>query len=168
MYVESIRMKAYIRLFLAIAVCLLSGVIGSVFTVPAIETWYVRLRKPDLAPPNWVFGPIWTMLYFLMGVSLFVVWNVGFDKSTVRRSIIVFSIQLALNILWSFFFFGLKSPLLGLVEIVALWFAIVLTIFSFFRVSRIAALILIPYLIWVSFASYLNYSIFILNLRTVL
>jgi len=98
-----------------------------------------------------------------MGISLFIVWNVGFDKSTVRRSITMFGIQMALNILWSFVFFGLKSLLLGLVEIVALSFAILLTILFFLKVSRIAALILIPYLIWVSFASYLNYSFLILN-----
>lgn len=157
------KMKTYIRLILAVAICEMAGIAGSIFTAPAIPTWYASLKKPPLAPPNWVFAPVWTTLYFLMGISLFIVWNAGIGKSTVRKSIAIFSIQLVLNVLWSYLFFGLRSPLLGLAGIMAMWFMIVLTVVSFFRISKTAALVLIPYLIWDSFASYLNYSILTLN-----
>ncbi|MEM2882725.1 MAG: TspO/MBR family protein [Candidatus Bathyarchaeia archaeon] len=157
------KVKVYARLIVAIALCQMAGVVGSLFTAPAIPTWYAGLRKPDMAPPNWVFAPVWTALYLLMGASLFLVWNAGLDKRPVRRSIILFGIQLAMNAIWSYLFFGLRSPLLGLVWIVALWVSIALTIASFSKVSRAAASLLIPYLIWVTFASYLNYQILILN-----
>jgi len=141
----------------------MAAILGSVFTTPAIPTWYAGLRKPDLAPPNWVFAPVWTMLYLLMGISLFLIWNVGLERREVRRSVVIFGVQLALNILWSYLFFGLQSTLLGLIRIVALWMMIVLTVTSFLKVSKKAALLLVPYLLWVSFASYLNYSLWILN-----
>ncbi|MEM2988581.1 MAG: TspO/MBR family protein [Candidatus Bathyarchaeia archaeon] len=157
------KVKVYARLIAAIALCQMAGVVGSLFTAPAIPTWYAGLRKPDMAPPNWVFAPVWTALYLLMGASLFLVWNAGLDKRPVRRSIILFGIQLAMNAIWSYLFFGLRSPLLGLVWIAALWVSIALTIASFSKVSRAAASLLIPYLIWVTFASYLNYQILILN-----
>jgi len=155
--------RALIRLTLAVAICEIAGAIGSLFTAPAIQTWYAGLKKPVLAPPNWVFAPVWITLYLLMGISLFIVWNAGLGKTTVRKSIAIFSIQLVLNVLWSYLFFGLRSPLLGLAGIMAMWFMIVLTVVSFSRISKTAALVLIPYLIWVSFASYLNYSILTLN-----
>jgi len=162
-YVKKNRVKTYIRFIFAVVICQLAGIIGALFTTPAIQTWYLGLRKPDFAPPNWVFAPVWTALYLLMGISLFIVWNAGIDKSNVRKSMWTFILQLLLNILWSYLFFGLRSPLLGLIEIIALWFMIVLTMVFFFRISKTAALILIPYLLWVSFASYLNYLLFILN-----
>jgi benzodiazapine receptor len=155
--------KSYAGLVVAIVLCQIAGIIGSLFTTAAISTWYANLHKPSIAPPNWVFAPVWTTLYLLMGISLFMIWNSGLDKSSVRRSLLVFSIQLALNVLWSYLFFGLRSPLLGLIGIVALWFTIVLTIVFFFRVSKVAGVLLIPYLAWVSLAGYLNYLIFILN-----
>jgi tryptophan-rich sensory protein len=157
------KVRALIRLTLAVAICEIAGAIGSLFTAPAIQTWYAGLKKPVLAPPNWVFAPVWITLYLLMGISLFIVWNAGLGKTTVRKSIAIFSIQLVLNVLWSYLFFGLRSPLLGLAGIMAMWFMIVLTVVSFSRISKTAALVLIPYLIWVSFASYLNYSILTLN-----
>ena len=162
-YVKKNRVKTYIRFIFAVVICQLAGIIGALFTTPAIQTWYLGLRKPDFAPPNWVFAPVWTALYLLMCISLFIVWNAGIDKSNVRKSMWTFILQLLLNILWSYLFFGLRSPLLGLIEIIALWFMIVLTMVFFFRISKTAALILIPYLLWVSFASYLNYLLFILN-----
>jgi len=103
------------------------------------------------------------MLYLLMGISLFLIWNVGLEKRHVRRSLAIFGVQLVLNILWSYLFFGMQSPLLGLIGIVALWITIVLTVVSFSKVSKLAAMLLVPYLIWVSFASYLNYALLILN-----
>lgn len=157
------RSRTYVRLILALAICEGAGIVGSIFTTPAIPTWYAGLRKPDFAPPNWVFGPVWTTLYLLMGISLFTVWNAGFDKATVRRSVAAFSVQLVLNILWSYLFFGLRSPLLGLVGIIAMWIAIASTIVFFQKVSKTAAFLFIPYLLWVSFAGYLNYLLLMLN-----
>ena len=157
------RREAYVRLIISIAVCQLAGIIGSIFTTPSIATWYAGLRKPGLAPPNWVFAPVWTTLFVLMGISLFIVWNAGLDRSYVRRSIAAFGVQLVLNALWSYLFFGLQSPLLGLIEIVILWISIALNIAFFLKVSKIAAYLLVPYLLWVSFAGYLNYLLFLLN-----
>ena len=141
----------------------MTAFLGSIFTAPAIPTWYAGLRKPDLAPPNWVFAPVWTILYLLMSISLFFVLNVGPERRRVREPVVIFGVQLALNILWSYLFFGMRSPLLGLIGVVALWVMIVLTIVSFFKASKLAALLLVPYLIWVSFAGYLNYALLILN-----
>jgi tryptophan-rich sensory protein len=141
----------------------MAGIIGSLFTTPAIPTWYLALQKPSIAPPNWIFGPVWTTLYLLMGISLYLVSKAGLGSINVRRSLVMFSIQLALNVLWSYLFFGLRSPRLGLIEIIAMWVAILITMIFFQRVSRAAALLLVPYLLWVSFASYLNYSIMVLN-----
>ena len=159
----SSRARLLARLIAAVAICQMAAILGSVFTTPAIPTWYGGLRKPSHAPPNWVFAPMWTMLYLLMGISLFLIWNVGLEKRHVRRSLAIFGVQLVLNILWSHLFFGMQSPLLGLIGIVALWITIVLTVVSFSKVSKLAAMLLVPYLIWVSFASYLNYALLILN-----
>lgn len=156
-------MKIYARLIISVALCQVAGIVGSLFTIPGITTWYASLRKPVFAPPNWVFAPVWTTLYLLMGISLFIVWNIGLEKNAVRKSIVIFGIQLLLNVFWSYLFFGLKSPLLGLVEIMAMWLMILLTMLAFFKISKKAALLLVPYLIWVTVASYLNYSILILN-----
>lgn len=152
------------RLVSAIVVCQLAGIVGSVFTVSSIPTWYAGLEKPFFAPPNWLFGPVWLSLYTLMGVSLYLVWSRGADTRSVKTALSVFGIQLALNALWSVLFFGLRSPLLGLVEIAALWIAIAATIVLFYRVSRTAGLLLIPYIAWVTIAAALNGFIWTLNL----
>ncbi len=152
------------RLVSAIVVCQLAGIIGSVFTISSIPTWYAELEKPFFAPPNWLFGPVWLALYTLMGVSLYLVWSRGIDNSSVRTALSFFGVQLVLNVLWSVLFFGLRSPLLGLVEIVALWIAIVANIVLFYRISRAAALLLIPYIAWVTIAAALNGFIWSLNL----
>lgn len=146
----------------AIIVCELAGIVGSVFTAPAIRSgWYTALIKPELAPPNWVFGPAWTTLYALMGIAVFLVWN---NHSQMRRwAIELFVVQLALNILWSFMFFGLRSVGGALVEIVFLWLAILVTTIAFSKISKPAAWLLAPYIAWVSFAVYLNYGIWSLN-----
>ena len=156
-------MKTYVRLIISVVLCQAAGIVGSLFTAPAINSWYAGLRRPAFSPPNWVFAPVWTTLYLLMGISLFMVWNVGLEKSAVKKSIMIFSIQLLLNILWSYLFFGLRSPLMGFIEIVVMWLMILLTMLSFFKISKKAALLLVPYLAWVSIASYLNYSILVLN-----
>lgn len=150
-----------LKLLLSIGVCLGAGFIGSFFTIPSIPTWYVTLNKPFFSIPNWIFAPVWTILYILMGISLYLVWV---SKSKARKKAInLFFIQLGLNALWSILFFGMRSPGLALVDIVALWVVIFLTIQSFYPISRLAAYLLTPYILWVSFASVLNFSIMLLN-----
>lgn len=151
------------RFIISIAICQLAGIIGSVFTAPAVTTWYAALKKPAFSPPNWLFGPVWIVLYVLMGISLFLVWRKSLDIPAVKTGLTVFGVQLILNILWSVAFFGLRSPVAGFLVIVALWIAIFLTILRFTRVSEFAAILLIPYIVWVSFAAILNLSLFLLN-----
>jgi benzodiazapine receptor len=151
-----------LKLAASIILCQLAGFLGSLFTTPAIPIWYESLHKPFFTPPNWIFGPVWISLFILMGISLFMVWWRP-DHPKVKTALIFFFVQLILNILWSAAFFGLKFPLLGLIDIVLLWIAILLTIQSFLKVSRMAALLLVPYMVWVSFAAILNFSLWILN-----
>ena len=148
--------KVLPKLIFSIGICLGAGIIGSFFTVSAIPEWYATLNKPAFSPPNWIFGPVWTILYILMGVSLYLVWV----KKTVPA---VFWLQLILNALWSIIFFGMKNPTLAFVDIIALWVAIVLTIKAFSKINKLAGQLLWPYLAWVSFASILNLAIVILN-----
>ncbi len=152
-----------LKLVISISLPLLAGFIGSYFTIPYIETWYSGLNKPTLNPPNYIFAPVWTVLYIFMGVSLFLVWKSDKKISEKKNSFIFFATQLILNSSWSIIFFGLQNPQLALINIFILWLFIILTILSFFKISKIASVILIPYLLWVSFASYLNYAIYILN-----
>jgi tryptophan-rich sensory protein len=152
-----------LKLVASIILCQLAGFIGSLATVPAIPTWYESLKRPSFNPPNWIFGPVWTGLYTLMGISLFIVWQKRADYPQVKPALGFFFIQLILNALWSVAFFGLRSPLLGLIDIVLLWIAILLTIKSFFKILKTAALLLLPYILWVSFAVLLNFSLWILN-----
>lgn len=151
------------KCIIAIIVSELAGVIGSIFTVPSIGRWYAALARPELAPPNWVFGPVWTTLFALMGISSFLIWKKGLDRRDVKIALGIFLGQLVLNTLWSIIFFGLRSPGGALVEIAFLWLAILATIIVFAKISRPAAWLLMPYILWVSFAAYLNYSIWILN-----
>ena len=140
-----------------------AGLIGARFTTPQIPTWYASLRKPVFTPPSAVFGPVWTLLFLLMGIALYLVWRRGIGVSEVKVALIAFGFQLVLNVLWSFLFFGLRSPFWGLVDILALFCAILLTIVLFFRISTTAGILLLPYLLWVSFASILNAAIWRLN-----
>ncbi len=157
------RVNNFFKLVIAIVVSELAGVIGSFFTISAIPTWYAGLIKPALNPPSWVFGPAWTTLYALMGIAAFLVWKIGWERRDVKMALGVFSVQLFLNAIWSIIFFGLQSPGWALVDITLLWLAIVWTIVVFYKISRPAAWLLVPYILWVSFASYLNYSIWVLN-----
>jgi tryptophan-rich sensory protein len=149
----------------SIAVCELAGVVGSIFTVRKIPTWYAALKKPSFRPPNWLFGPVWTVLYLLMGIAAYLIWQEGSENSAVLNAMVVFGIQLVLNVLWSAVFFGLESPFGGLIVIAALWGAILLTIIRFLPVSVAAGLLLLPYIAWVSFAAVLNVAIYVLNRR---
>ncbi len=163
---HNLTIKRVSQVVFAIVVCELAGIAGSVFTVSSVSSWYVTLLKPALNPPSWVFGPVWTLLYLLMGISVFLVWE---NKSEItamdrKRGLILFFVQLVLNMLWSIFFFGLHNPTLALYDIVALWIAILATMVSFYKISRTAMYLLLPYILWVSFAVYLNYSIVALNI----
>ncbi|PWW81662.1 MULTISPECIES: TspO/MBR family protein [Prosthecochloris] len=152
-------------LIACIGLCLLIGFAGSAFTPQLGAEWYYSvLKKPSWNPPDWLFAPVWTVLFILMGVSLFLVIKDGLDKPGVVAALIVFFVQLYLNFAWSAVFFGLQSPFGGFLEIVALWLSIVLTIILFGVISTTAAYLLIPYLLWVSFASYLTFTIWNLNL----
>jgi tryptophan-rich sensory protein len=152
-----------LKLIVSILVCLAAGFIGSLFTRPAVSTWYAELSKPRFTPPDWVFGPVWTALYILMGIAAFLVWRRGWHHQVVRKALAVFGVQLILNALWSYLFFGLKSPMAGLIGIAVLGLAIILTVQRFLQVSRTAGLLLIPYFLWVAFATGLNLSIWWLN-----
>ena len=141
----------------------LAGIIGSLFTMSSIPTWYATLVRPALNPPGWVFGPVWTLLYLLMGVAAWLVWRKGWGKVDVKIALGLFSLQLILNAAWSIIFFGGHNPAVALIEILALWLAILGTMLAFGRVSKPAAWLLVPYLLWVSFATYLNFAIWTLN-----
>jgi len=150
-------------LALCIAIPLLAGAIGSVFTMEAIPTWYATLQKPSFSPPAWVFGPVWTTLFILMGIALFIVVRDGTGTAPVRHAVAVFAAQILVNTLWSFLFFGLRSPFLGLIDILLLVVLIAGTMVTFYRVSKAAAWLLAPYLCWVSFATAVNAAVWVLN-----
>ncbi len=152
-----------LRAIFAIGVVELVGGIGGLFTAPAIPTWYSQLQKPALNPPSWVFGPVWTVLYAMMGVAAFLVWQKGLRRKDVRGALTVFGVQLVLNAIWSGIFFGLRNPGLAFFELIALWIAIAATLFVFWKISKAATWLLVPYILWVSFAGYLNYSLWTLN-----
>ena len=179
-------MKNIAKLIISIAICELAGAAGSVFTTPAIGTWYAGLAKPSFNPPNWIFGPVWIILFFLMGISLYLVWSRQWvvknalmptkrkiwnsvserfwSGSWQKQNVIaVFAVQLILNVLWSAIFFGLKSPGAAFFELLTLWCAIVYTIVNFYRVSKAAAWLLSPYILWVSFAAILNFALWRMN-----
>jgi len=160
------------KLIIAVGVSLSAGVVGSLFTTPTIQSgWYAGIIKPALNPPAWVFGPVWTTLFVLMGISAFLIWKKGLDRRDVRIALGIFAGQLILNTLWSIIFFGstlltingLNNIGIAFIEIVFLWLAILATIIAFAKISRPAAWLLMPYILWVSFAMYLNYAIWILN-----
>ena len=154
--------RSVIGLVVSVALCLGAGLIGSVFTARSVGEWYATLSKPPWTPPSWVFGPVWSALYVLMGVGGWLVWRqAGSSARTV--ALVVFALQLALNAAWSAIFFGLRMPGWAFGEILVLWAAILWTVIAFWRVSPIAAWLLLPYLAWVSFASVLNFAIWRMN-----
>lgn len=157
------KKQNYIKLFVSIVVAQLAGIIGSLYTSNSISTWYKTLVRPEIAPPNWVFGPVWTTLYMLMGISAYIIWSKGYSDKKVKLALTVYFGQLLLNTLWSILFFGLQDIRSAFIEIIALWIMIALNVFLFGKISKTAGYLLIPYLLWVSFASYLNYSFMILN-----
>jgi tryptophan-rich sensory protein len=151
-----------LKLILSIILCEGVGILGSIFTIPSITSWYLHLNKPTFNPPNWIFGPVWTVLYLLIGISLYLILEKKLkkEKSTI---LLVFSLQLFLNFLWSIIFFGMHLPLAAFVGIAFLWGSIIWLIINFWKFSKAASLILVPYLCWVSFAAILNLTVAILN-----
>lgn len=156
-------MKNLLKLVFAVFFCELVGLSATPFTISAIPTWYQTLHKPMFSPPNWIFAPVWTTLYFLMGVALYLIWQRGIKKDNVQDAIKLFLLQLFLNFTWSLIFFGLHLPILAFIDIVLLWTSILLCIKVFYSLNKTASFILIPYLLWVSFAGILNAYIVILN-----
>ena len=150
-------------LFLFIFLCLIFGNgIGGYFTFVSVETWYQTLNKPNFNPPDWVFGPVWTTLYILMGVSIWLIWKK--ETSKIRTiSMIIFWVQLLFNIFWTYLFFGIQRIDLGLFEIFFLIFLILINIIYFYKIDKIASYLLVPYVLWLSYASILNYKIWVLN-----
>lgn len=156
-------MRKFLSVIFAILVCQLAGLIGSIFTFSAIPTWYVFLNKPSFSPPNWIFGPVWTLLYTLMGIAAYIIWKRGAKNKTVRGALALFGFHLILNSLWSIIFFGAHALFPAFVEILILWSTIIILILKFYRIEKTAAYLLLPYLAWVSFASVLNFSVWFLN-----
>lgn len=157
------RLRSIIGLVVAVLVSQSAGAIGGFFTASSVRTWYVDINKPPFNPPSWVFGPVWTILYTLMGVAAWLVWKNGTDRRAVRIALWLFAVQLVLNALWSIIFFGLRSPGYALLELVVLWAVMLATMVQFFRVCKAAGFLFVPYQLWVSFAAVLNYYIWRLN-----
>ena len=155
--------KKLLRICVATIICLLVGFLSSVATQFSLETWYANLNKPSFTPPNWVFGVVWTVLYLMMGIAAGIVWSRGFYHKCVKTALYHFGFQLILNAAWSIFFFGLQNPLLALLDIVALFILLLFTIRWFKVVNNTAAYLLIPYTIWVAYATVLTFSIWKLN-----
>jgi benzodiazapine receptor len=152
----------FFKLVMSLIICQLAGFIGSLFTAPAIPIWYASLKKPSFTPPSWLFSPVWIFLFVLMGLTLYILWQ-AYSKKVARIALLFFALQLILNMLWSVIFFGLKSPMWAFIEILILWLAIFLTIWKSLKISKAAGYLLLPYIIWISFAAILNYSIWKLN-----
>ena len=156
------RREETIALFLFLLACLAAGAIGSLVTTPAVEGWYQGIQKPTWTPPNQVFGPVWGTLYIMMAFAGWLAWRQS-RRTGARLPVVAFCVQLVLNTAWSFCFFGLRNPAAGFIEIVILWCAVVATTVIFFRVSRAAGLLFVPYLAWVTFAAALNFAVWRLN-----
>lgn len=155
-----------IKILFSVFIAQLAGIIGSFFTVSKIPTWYATLAKPSFNPPNWLFGPVWTTLYTLMGISAYLVWEKRNDKKfakLAKNALVFYGFQLVLNALWSIVFFGFEALGAAIIVIGFLWAMIFLTIIYSYKVSKLAAFLLIPYLLWVSFASVLNIALYLLN-----
>lgn len=157
---KSIKIKTFIT---SLIICFLPGIIGSLATASSVNTWYLTINRPSFTPPGWLFGPVWTLLYLMMGISLYKLRTTNGEPVAKLLANIFFYLQLFLNLLWSIFFFGLKNPLLAFIEIGLLVITVIFTIIASYRISKPAGLLLLPYLAWISFATFLNYSVYRLN-----
>ena len=156
-------LKSLVKFIAIIALCLATGWLGSVFTRQSIPNWYTNLQKPVFNPPDWIFAPVWTILYLMMGISAFIISSKDMHNPNVKIALVVFGVQLLLNGLWTPIFFGAHLIFAALVEIIILWLSIILTIVLFWKVSIPASLLLLPYILWVTFAVILNAAIWLLN-----
>lgn len=157
-------MQKILRIATVIMTCLAVGYISSIVTRENIPTWYALINKPFFTPPNWVFAPVWTLLYIMIGFAAGSVWNkIDTDETNVKKAFLFFLIQLALNALWSYLFFGLRNPMLASFEIILLWLMIYETYVQFKKIDKVSGYLLLPYLAWVSFATILTFSIWYLN-----
>ena len=156
-------MSNSLRFILALAIPLAIGSSSAFFTVTGLDSWYQTIQKPSWNPPNWIFGPVWTTLYIMMGVALFLVWKQQDQNAAQRTAILLFAAQLILNFFWSLIFFKWQQPGWAFAELAVMWVLIILTIFQFSKLSNTAAWLLVPYISWVSFAGILNYTIWKLN-----
>ncbi len=153
----------YKRLAISLLLPQLAGMVGFLFTSSAIPNWYIDLIKPSFSPPNWLFGPVWIILYILMGISVYLIWQRLVENKEAEAAFRLFWIHLFFNAVWSIFFFGFKNPGLAFANIVVIWLLIAILMVKFWKINKWAAYLLIPYFLWVSFAGYLNYSIWMLN-----
>ena len=155
--------RLIIKIIISISVCILVGVIGSLATQTTVDNWYVHLNKPFWSPPNWIFAPVWTILFIMMGIAAGLIWHKGFYHKWVKTAMYHFVFQLLLNAFWSILFFGFKQPFVALLNIIVLLILIALTIKWFRVVDKRAAILLVPYITWVLFATALNFEIWRLN-----
>lgn len=153
----------YLQIALFIIISELAGIIGSVFTVSSVQTWYTTINKPSFNPPSWIFGPVWVTLYAMMGVASYLVWQKWSESGIAKIALVIFFVHLVFNALWSILFFGLQNPMLAFFEIIILWIMILALIILFYQVDKRAAYLMVPYILWVSFASVLNFYIWRLN-----
>jgi len=152
------------KIIVMIVTCVVIGAIAGLLTQEGVDTWYKTIEKPSFNPPNWIFAPVWSTLYVMMGIAAGLVWHeMDRQKETVKKGLTYFAIQLGLNAFWSFIFFGLHNPFLALIEIVLLWLMIYETFIQFNKVNKIAGYLFIPYMLWVTFATLLTASIWWLN-----
>jgi len=156
-------MNLAIKIIICVVLCLGIGLTSGAATASGITEWYAFLNKPFFNPPNWLFAPVWTILYTMMGVAAALVWHQGINHDGVKSALIIFGVQMVFNALWSTVFFGMRQPLYALFVIVTLWILIALCISKFNKINKTAGLLLVPYLLWVSFATVLNFSIYWLN-----
>ena len=161
-WLELMISKRWLPLGLFLILAFAAAALGALATATSVDTWYPTLRKPSWNPPSWLFSPVWTLLYILMAVATWRAWKVGNDLAA-RRTASLYSAQLTLNALWSILFFGLRRPGLALVEIVVLWVVLVIILVRYFRIDQIAAALWMPYVAWVTFAAFLNATIWSLN-----
>ncbi len=150
-----------VKILVCAVICLTLGTLSGFSTINAISNWYQFLIKPSFNPPNWIFGPVWTLLYLMMGISVGIIWTS--TNNGRKRALQLFAVQFVLNLCWSFLFFNLHALSMAYMEILSMIVAIIFTIFAFYKINKTAAILLVPYLCWVLFASFLNLSIWYLN-----
>lgn len=156
-------MNNTLKFIISIFTPLIVGGLSGFFTTNSIAGWYTTLQKPSFNPPNWIFGPVWTLLYIMMGIALFVIWKSEAESVLKKQALVLFAAQLAVNFCWSLLFFYCESPAWALLDIIVMWLLILMTIFSFGKISSFAAWMLVPYISWVSFAMLLNFAIWRMN-----